>query len=233
MTQTLLVQYRNHLKKHGITAAAMPHFERWLRYFLDYCGKYQEDQQESEQVRLFLLKLQEKNQSDAQMRQAAYAVSLYRAMVAKVDAETAPVRRPMQPRVHFESRKVETAASGYCEAGYAVTSASPEWDEALAILSAEIKLRHYSRRTLKTYATWCRNFQKFLKDKIPKGAGNGGRQGVPDLLGRLLQGRCLHSKPGFQRTAFPVPSCLEEGVRRTARRAAGQTNVIPPHGAFT
>jgi hypothetical protein len=59
MTQTLLIQFRNHLKKRGITVATMPQLERWLRYFLDFCAKYQEGRQDSEQVRLFLLKLQE------------------------------------------------------------------------------------------------------------------------------------------------------------------------------
>jgi len=38
------------------------------------------------------------------------------------------------------------------EDGYPVTSASPEWDAVIADLAAEIKTRHYSRKTLKTYA---------------------------------------------------------------------------------
>jgi integron integrase len=54
------------------------------------------------------------------------------------------------------------------EDGYAVTSASPEWDAVIAELAAEIKTRHYSRKTLKTYAHWSRKFQGFLKNKPPK-----------------------------------------------------------------
>ena len=53
------------------------------------------------------------------------------------------------------------------EDGYAVTSASPEWDAVIAELAAEIKTRHYSRKTLKTYAHWSRQFQGFLKNKPP------------------------------------------------------------------
>jgi Phage integrase, N-terminal SAM-like domain len=34
-------------------------------------------------------------------------------------------------------------------------------------MAAEIKVRHYSRKTLKTYANWSRLFQRFLKDKSP------------------------------------------------------------------
>jgi site-specific recombinase XerD len=39
----------------------------------------------------------------------------------------------------------------------------------LEALAAEIKVRHYSRRTLKTYALWSRQFQRFLKNKPPDG----------------------------------------------------------------
>jgi site-specific recombinase XerD len=58
-------------------------------------------------------------------------------------------------------------ASQYNEAGYQEKSDSPEWDEVLAKLAAEIKIRHYSRKTLKTYANWSRQFQRFLKNKPP------------------------------------------------------------------
>ena len=35
-------------------------------------------------------------------------------------------------------------------------------------MADEIKVRHYSRKTLKTYALWSRNFQRFLKNKPPE-----------------------------------------------------------------
>lgn len=47
-------------------------------------------------------------------------------------------------------------------------SKSPAWDQAIEILSAEIKVRHYSRKTLKTYADWGRKFQRYLSDKTPE-----------------------------------------------------------------
>ncbi|GFO58116.1 integron integrase [Geomonas silvestris] len=75
---------------------------------------------------------------------------------------------PTAPTTPSETPKTAYPTSRYCEAGYAVTSASPEWDAVLATLADEIKLRHYSRRTLKTYANWTRNFQKFLKNKAPQ-----------------------------------------------------------------
>lgn len=61
-----------------------------------------------------------------------------------------------------------SGSSHYCEAGYDETSDSSEWDAALRTLAEEIKVRHYSRKTLKTYANWSRRFQRFLRNKPPK-----------------------------------------------------------------
>jgi hypothetical protein len=47
-------------------------------------------------------------------------------------------------------------------------SQSPVWDHAIDMLAAEIKTRHYSRKTLKTYADWVRKFQHYLRDKPPQ-----------------------------------------------------------------
>lgn len=43
------------------------------------------------------------------------------------------------------------------------TSKSPAWDLAVDQLAEEIKTRHYSRKTLKTYADWVRKFQRYLR----------------------------------------------------------------------
>jgi integron integrase len=57
--------------------------------------------------------------------------------------------------------------SQFADAGYQEKTDSPEWDKVLEIMAAEIKVRHYSRKTLKTYAHWSRNFQRYLKNKPP------------------------------------------------------------------
>lgn len=57
--------------------------------------------------------------------------------------------------------------SQYSKAGYLEKSDAPEWDAVLASMADEITVRHYSRKTLKTYAHWSRQFQKFLQNKSP------------------------------------------------------------------
>lgn len=50
---------------------------KWLRYFLDFQVKYSQSAERSVQVRLFSEKLRSKGQTEAQVRQAADAVSLF------------------------------------------------------------------------------------------------------------------------------------------------------------
>jgi integron integrase len=78
-----------------------------------------------------------------------------------------PERHPV-PQDNFQPSRPIVRSSYYTEAGYKVKSDSPEWDAALEALASEIKVRHYSRKTLKTYALWSRQFQRFLKSKSPK-----------------------------------------------------------------
>ena len=86
-----------------------------------------------------------------------------------------PVRQVGNLGGQFNS-SLQTAVSSVSEAPqskyayatpYIVKSTSPEWDKAINELADEIKTRHYSRKTLAAYANWCRQFQKFLKDKPP------------------------------------------------------------------
>jgi hypothetical protein len=82
-------------------------------------------------------------------------------------------RIPSQESYYFseDAPRYSTCASRksqYTDAGYQEKSASPEWDKVLESMASDIKVRHYSRKTLKTYALWSRNFQRFLKDKPPE-----------------------------------------------------------------
>ena len=75
-------------------------------------------------------------------------------------AQAAPTVQPGPP-------EHSTRKSFYNAAGYQEKSDSSEWDEVIGKLADEIKVRHYSRKTLKTYALWSRQFQRFLKNKAP------------------------------------------------------------------
>ena len=65
------------LKQQKVAIASRNDYRKWLRYFLDFCAKYQPPNSRSEQARLFIEKLRSKNQSAKQLEQAADAVSLF------------------------------------------------------------------------------------------------------------------------------------------------------------
>jgi hypothetical protein len=190
--QALYARYVAHLNMRGITAAHYVEYKKWLRYFLDFRDKYPVPDSNAEQVRLFCEKLHEKKQSEGQRQRAAHAVSLYFEMsrhegpenIAGADSAGGGVGSVAEPTVNESAERwlsssdpaipeprhipASRSPSGYTEAGYQEKSDSPEWDELLATLAAEIKVRHYSRKTLKTYANWSRQFQRFLKNKSPR-----------------------------------------------------------------
>jgi len=160
------------LQKNDVPLNQFDHYKKWLRYFNDFCTKYPDVDSVSHQVKLFLDKLKSKKQSEVQCRQAAHAVSIY----LEIQKEPVSIPAPRQnetsrcmepPAVYAQHSRVSRGSSHYCKAGYQEKSDSPEWDELLAKLAAEIKVRHYSRKTLKTYGLWSRQFQKFLKSKSP------------------------------------------------------------------
>ena len=186
----ILTRFDVILEKRAVAPKQRADYKKWLRYFLDFCAKYPVPEAKPDQVRLFISKLREKRQTQFQQNQAAQAVSLYFEMQRKhetpvvdfkTNTTTSMISEPQQvmkmspslPQYippNATSSVVPTHRQPWrlWEDGYAVKSDSPEWDAAIAELAAEIKTRHYSRKTLKTYAHWSRRFQRFLKNKPPK-----------------------------------------------------------------
>jgi len=186
----ILTRFDAILEKRAVAPIQRADYKKWLRYFLDLCTKYPVPEARADRVRLFIDKLREKRQTPFQQNQAAHAVSLYFEMQGKRETPTADFKTNSTTSMISEPQQVlkmspslpatippKTTSSVVLthrqpwrlwEDGYAVKSDSPEWDAAIAELAAEIKTRHYSRKTLKTYAHWSRRFQRFLKNKPPK-----------------------------------------------------------------
>jgi hypothetical protein len=73
----LLARYDETLSQSAIPAHQQPHYRKWLRFYLDFCGKYDQQPLERETVRAFLRKLREKDQPEWMRTQAVDAVRLY------------------------------------------------------------------------------------------------------------------------------------------------------------
>lgn len=173
----IVSDYQSHLFKRRVIEADFDDYLKWFRYFYDFCEKHHVNGDESHRVRSFLDKLQEKRQSEGQRRRAYNAVMLYFEMLKLEQTPMETVTLSLTPETN-DIEVIQTAAtqqpvnmvrrSFYSEVGYPEKSDSPEWDMVLAAMAAEIKVRHYSRKTLKTYANWSRKFQRYLKNKPPQ-----------------------------------------------------------------
>ncbi|MDI6735410.1 MAG: hypothetical protein QME42_04315 [bacterium] len=152
-------RFEDVLDKRGIDLNRGSEFKKWLRYFLDFCAKYPIPEARSDQVRLFIQKLQEKGQASFQQKQAAYAVSLYfeihrkgKNEISPVDVDTEITERGISFSTPFAMEKSSMppksiSSDGFAQRqpwhkwddGYTVTSDSPEWDTVIAALASEIK----------------------------------------------------------------------------------------------
>lgn len=171
-------RYQEFCIKSGVKDSERADYGKWLRYFLDYCEKYSVAGEEAHRNEMFLQKLQQKGQSELKRFQASQAVALYFAMLrggadSRLPAQAVKAEQSVElpPEDHSGvlpiASSVASKQSFYNVAGYQEKSDSPEWDEAMEKMAAEIKVRHYSRKTLQTYAKWSRSFQRFLKNKSP------------------------------------------------------------------
>ena len=102
----------------------------------------------------------------------------------------------------------------------------------VAELAAEIKVRHYSRKTLKTYANWSRRFQRFLKNKPPQDLSTADVKEYLTYLAVKCNVAASTQNQAFNSLLFLYRHALKREFGDTARRAAGEEIALHPDGAF-
>jgi hypothetical protein len=73
----LQAQFEDHLRKKAVAKGTSGLFKKWLRYYLDFCAKYQFHAPGKESLPEFLSKLREKGHTKAQQEQAACAIRVF------------------------------------------------------------------------------------------------------------------------------------------------------------
>jgi len=126
-------------------------YRKWLRYYLDYCHKYHFEAANKKSLPFFIKKLQEKKQNIRLQKQAHASITLYYAAVSINNPVTKQVSAPRSVSLPAQEKRPKAK--------------NADWTPVFQKLKAEIKLRHYSPRTLKTYTGWARQFQTFTKSK--------------------------------------------------------------------
>ena len=70
LLEPLRNDYTQLLKQRSIPSHSINYYLKWLRFYLDFCNKYHHAPDVTASLPLFLEKLQEKNQTPRQQKQA-------------------------------------------------------------------------------------------------------------------------------------------------------------------
>jgi hypothetical protein len=146
----LLKKYDRLLVNSDVPPLEYGSYKKWLRYYLDFCKKYQHEYTSSKSLHLFINKLKEKNQSNAQRSQAQKAVQLYYKGLADVQDKTV-------------QNSVREGAPAF-----EITTHQESWKNSIEALKNEIEIRHYSEKTLKSYQLWAEKIQYHVSPKSPE-----------------------------------------------------------------
>jgi integron integrase len=188
----LQARFEAYLREKKVPKSAHAAFLKWFRFYLDFCQKYHFAETRKESLPHFLHKLQEKRQTSAQQQQASHAISLYyellRDVEARGDARPLPSAGPkgsaagvsphpagaLQKEIVTSNRagsEQKTYHESSLPSAFATREPGPQtgasWKAEHAGLVNEIRVRHYSSKTLKTYHQWMRRFQTFTRSKPP------------------------------------------------------------------
>jgi hypothetical protein len=82
-------------------------FHKWLRYYLDFCSKYDSDPMLNKSFAWFDEKLQSKGQSETQRQQARRAITIYYRMVGAIKSPSTPAG-DSSPRHPLASTRLST-----------------------------------------------------------------------------------------------------------------------------
>jgi hypothetical protein len=156
------VQYDALLEQKRVPSKYHSYFKMWVRAYLAFCRKQGVPELHPESLDRFMLSLAEQGKAPFQQKQAAQAVAIYGELLSVCE-------RPRK----FASQDDPSGTSPQQD-GHALTEASvpvmadySDWKQVYAELFNVIRTRHYSQKTLKTYTTWLRHFQGFMRNKEP------------------------------------------------------------------
>ncbi len=165
----ILAKFDGLLKQRNVPLFSRAGYRKWMLYFLDFRAKYPLPDAKTDQVKLFADKLRSKNQTAAQVEQAADAISLFfalhrweknvsssatwqivspanvprikydRAPEAELKKEFSMVCEPPASSMPYAPRL--RSGKQYDEWRCLRKTASSAWDKVIALLADEIKIR--------------------------------------------------------------------------------------------
>ncbi len=154
--QTLLKKFDSMLNAKAVEPERHKYYIKWLRFYLDFCHKYQNDPRQPDSLPLFIKKLREKKQTRQQQKQAYDSILIYYELYG---IQPGWIEKPfVKPKVREDRISYDAAAA----------PDQKQWADVYKKISNEIRVRHYSPKTLKAYSAWTRKFQQYIKNKLPE-----------------------------------------------------------------
>ena len=83
----LVNEMRREMDAHRLSRPEQVEWFKWLRYYLDFCFKYQHSTRDPETEVQYLQKLSSKGQPDARQKQASDCISLFREVAQRFPAQ--------------------------------------------------------------------------------------------------------------------------------------------------
>lgn len=174
-------QFTTYIGQQGIPAGQHRYYLKWMRYYLDFCHKYHIEQGTDMSLSAFLKKLNEKKQPAQLQNQATQSVQLFFACTQSSkkqrdvkNKDNTPRSTIISPTTYIDNRQeyksleVDSGQSEYPAAKRKTRiKGGADWTGVFTELTNAIRVRHYSRATLKTYSGWVRKFQAFTESKDP------------------------------------------------------------------
>ena len=174
-------KFKATLTSKDISANQHGHFLKWLRFYLDFCGKYNFDPYDPKSLPHFIEKLQSKRQGTFQQQQATEAVRIFLAMsppdtkditvtfyenISDGQIAEAKDKHNKLPDSHVNEDTVDTNSS--LATNPVPSHVDDPWGAAIQILTEAIKVRHYSDITLKTYTIWVYKLRSYSQKDDPQ-----------------------------------------------------------------
>lgn len=140
------VEYEQTLKANGVAERSYCFYRRWVRLYLELCLKQGWEPQATQNIAPYLQAHQPYLYTPFLKQQAEQAIQLYITM-------------------HNQAQRPTITAINEMAASCFPCDNIPDWIELYAQLEQAIKVRHYSPKTLKSYTSWCKQFEIFTKRK--------------------------------------------------------------------